>query len=59
MSEQERINRLENTVKHLVQLELDKREYEEMHSKMTMKEFYRKEQEHKEIFRKFLYQVVE
>ena len=55
MSDTERITRLEETVKHLIELWLDSREYDDPDSKITVEEFYKKEQEHKGIFQKFLH----
>jgi hypothetical protein len=55
--DKERITRLEETVKHLISLWLDSREYDDLDSKITMEEFYKKEQEHKTVFQKFLHWV--
>ena len=50
----ERLGNLETVTKHLIELWLSSREYDDPDSKITMEEFYKKEQEHKESFQKFL-----
>lgn len=55
MSDSERITRLEETVKHLAQLEMDRVEYSAPDSKMSMPLFAEKEQKHRTVFQKFLF----
>lgn len=55
MGTADRVSRLEEVVTHLVKLWLDSKEYDDPDSKITMEEFYKKEQEHKNVFKKFLH----
>ena len=55
MSDTERFTRLEETVKHLAQLEMDRVEYSAPDSKMSMPTFAKKENEHRTVFKKFLH----
>ena len=53
MSE-ERISRLEETVKHLIQHTFDVSTYADHESKMSMEEFAKREDVHKKAYQKFL-----
>ena len=52
---QERVSRLEETVKHLVQLEMDRVEYSTPDTHLTMYGFAEKEKIHRTVFKKFLH----
>ncbi len=54
----ERINRLENVVKHLVLTKSnDELLQDPDNSKFTFEEHYKKDQEHKSVFKKFLQSI--
>ncbi len=53
----ERISRLEDVVKHLAQLEMDRVEYSDPDLKMSMPLFAEKEQKHRTVFQKFLFWI--
>jgi len=54
MSEKERLEKLEDAVKHLIQLLQDREAFDEWESKVSHYEMLKKEQEHKEAFARFL-----
>lgn len=58
MSAEEKISRLEETVKHLI-LFINDRELlgDPTNKEMTIKKHAEREQEHKDVFQKFLYWV--
>jgi len=53
-SEKERLKKLEDAVKHLIQLSQDREAFDEWESKISHCEMLKKEQEHKEAFARFL-----